>query len=94
MTARQCICGFTEDEAGNETISDHLLEVFAPDDGKGVDGLVHLEGEPDLTCTCELVAATAAELDAHLLAVFTPDNDIGRDGKKHHPVTAAADEAG
>jgi hypothetical protein len=94
MTAGQCICGFTEDEAGHRRIIDHLLEAFALDDDKGTDGLVHLEGEPDLTCLCGLAASTADELDAHFLALFTPDDAIGRDGKKHHPVTAIAHGVG
>jgi hypothetical protein len=94
MTSVQCVCGFIEDEAGDQAIGDHLFEVFAPDDDKGTDGLVHLEGNPALTCSCGLAAATAGELDAHLLALFTPDDAIGRDGKKHHPVTAAANGVG
>lgn len=43
----RCSCGFAE--ARDETIGDHLIEVFAPDDGKGPDGKVHSEGgEPFL----------------------------------------------
>jgi hypothetical protein len=42
MTAGKCVCGFIEDEAGDQTISDHLLEAFAPEDDKGTDDLVHL----------------------------------------------------
>jgi hypothetical protein len=90
MTLAQCVCGFTEDEAGDETISDHLFTVFAPEDDKGTDGRYHLEGEPDLTCVCGLAAATAAELDAHFLTLFTPNDAIGRDGKRHVSVTAVA----
>jgi hypothetical protein len=93
MTARQCACGFIEDEALDETIGDHLLEAFIPADDKGTDGLVHLEGEPDLTCLCGLAAATAEDLDAHLLALFTPDDRIGQDGKRHHPITTAVNGA-
>jgi hypothetical protein len=84
MTA-QCLCGFTE--TGHETISDHLLEVFAPDDGKGPDGLVHLEGETGFFCMCG-AGGSVADLDAHFLAVFTPVDDIGRDGEKHELVSA------
>ena len=86
----QCACGFTEDEAGDQTLGDHLLEAFAPEDDKGPDGLVHLEGERKLTCFCGLAAATPEELDAHLIAKFTPDDNIGCDGKKHYPITTAA----
>jgi hypothetical protein len=59
--------------------------VFAPDDGKAADGLVHLEGEADLFCLCG-VGGSAERLDAHFLAVFTPDDHIGRDGAKHETV--------
>lgn len=83
MTGARCACGFTEDEAEDFTIGDHLLDMFAPDDDKGTDGRYHLEGEPALTCPCGLAAATTAQLDAHFLAVFTPGDAIGRDGKKH-----------
>jgi hypothetical protein len=87
MNATRCACGFTEDETGDYTMTDHLLAEFAPDDDTGADGLVHLEGEQQLTCTCGLAAATAAELDAHFVAIFTPANGIGHDGKKHHHLT-------
>ncbi|MCW2929407.1 MAG: hypothetical protein JWM19_369 [Actinomycetia bacterium] len=79
-----------QDEAADQTLGDHLLEAFAPEDDKGADGLVHLEGERKLRCFCGLAAATPGELDAHLIAKFTPDDAIGRDGKKHHPITAVA----
>jgi hypothetical protein len=83
-----CSCGFAEVAGVDETVGDHLFEVFAPEDGKGLDGLVHLEGEVSLFCMCE-AGGSAAMLDAHFLAVFTPDNSIGRDGKRHEPVSAA-----
>jgi hypothetical protein len=82
MTPAQCVCGFTEDEAGNETLGDHLLEVFAPEDGRAADGLVHLEGEQSLSCMCG-AGGSIDELDAHFLAVFTPADLVGRDGRKH-----------
>ena len=88
MPTAQCACGFTEDESGDHTIADHLFEAFAPEDNKGPDGSVHLEGERKLTCFCGLAATTSEELDEHLLAQFTPDNAIGRDGKQHHPRAA------
>jgi hypothetical protein len=87
MTPAQCVCGFTEDEAGNETIGDHLLEVFAPEDGRAADGLVHLEGEADLFCMCG-AGGSAEELDAHFLVVFTPADLTGHDGHKHEKVTS------
>jgi hypothetical protein len=34
----RCSCGFTEADGADETISDHLLEVFAPEDDMGTDG--------------------------------------------------------
>jgi hypothetical protein len=87
MATAHCACGFTEHEAGNETIGDHLFHMFAPEDDKGTDGRVHLEGRPDLTCTCGLAAATAQELDAHLVAAFTPNDAIGHDGNRHQLVS-------
>jgi hypothetical protein len=85
MTPAQCSCGFTE--AADETISDHLFEMFAPDDGQAADGLVHLEGDSNLFCLCG-AGGSAHELDDHFLAVFTPADLIGRDGDKHTPVSA------
>jgi len=87
MTPAQCVCGFTEDEAGNETLGDHLFEVFAPEDGRAADGLVHLEGEAELFCMCGS-GGTVDELDAHFLAVFIPTDLIGRDAHKHEKVAS------
>jgi hypothetical protein len=86
MTAAKCVCGFTEDENGDETIDDHLIEVFAPEDGRAADGLVHLEGEAVLFCMCG-VGGSVGELDTHFLAVFTPADLIGADARKHEKVT-------
>ena len=47
MADTRCSCGFTE--TAGETITDHLLEAFVPEDGLGSDGLVHEEVQPDLT---------------------------------------------
>lgn len=80
MADERCSCGFSE--AGDEMIEDHLLEVFAPDNGKGHDGKVHLEGEVNLSCLCG-AGGSATELDAHFLAVFTPADHAGRDGREH-----------
>ena len=79
-----CSCGFTE--AADQTIADHLLEVFDPEDCRAGDGTVHLEAQPDLTCSCGLPATTPGQLDAHFLQVFTADDLIGRDGRKHEAV--------
>jgi hypothetical protein len=87
MVGTQCSCGFTEDEAGNETLGDHLFEVFAPEDGRAADGLVHLEGEENLFCMCG-AGGSADELDAHFLAVFTPAELTCRDGRKHEKVAS------
>ena len=38
MISAQYVRGFIEDEAGDQTIGDHLFEVFAPDDDKGTAG--------------------------------------------------------
>ncbi len=86
MADSRCSCGFRQ--SGDETIGDHFLQVFTPEDDSGTDGLVHLEGEADLFCMCG-AGGSANELDAHFLAVFTPADLIGRDGEKHEPVTAA-----
>ena len=87
MIPAKCACGFTEDEAVDETICDHLIEVFAPEDGRAADGLVHLEGEENLFCMCGAGGSTY-ELDTHFLAVFTPPDLIGRDGRKHEKVAS------
>jgi hypothetical protein len=84
MPPARCGCGFTEDAAEDYTLSDHLYEVFAPDDGTGPDGEVHLEGETALLCMCG-AGGSAARLDAHFLEIFTPGDAIGRDGARHRP---------
>ncbi len=81
MAGVRCSCGFIE--AVDETVADHLLEVFAPEDCRGNDGLPHLETTPDLTCSCGFAAATAGALDAHFLAVFMPADSVGPDGVIH-----------
>ena len=87
MSDARCSCGFAE--AGEETIGDHLIEVFAPDDGKGRDGKVHLEGEASLFCMCG-AGGSATELDDHFLAVFTPADHVGRDGAEHQRLVPGA----
>jgi hypothetical protein len=92
MTDMQCSCGFTE--TGDETITDHLLAVFAPEDSRGTDGLIHEEWTTALACTCGVATTTPAELDRHFLTVFTPADTIGHDGQKHAPVAAAEQNGG
>ena len=81
MARTRCSCGFTE--AGDETITDHLLEVFTPAGCRGSDGLLHEEAFPALTCLCGHAAPTPADLDAHFLVVFTPPDSAGPDGVTH-----------
>jgi hypothetical protein len=80
MMAVHCSCGFKE--LDDEAITDHLHQVFTPEDSRGNDGLVHMEGDR-LTCVCGFTAITPEELDDHFLALFTPDDAIGRDGERH-----------
>jgi hypothetical protein len=82
MADARCSCGFVEIPGADETIGDHLFEAFAPDDGKGPDGKVHLEGEVALYCLCG-AGGSAPELDAHWLEFFTLADSVGRDGVRH-----------
>jgi serine/threonine-protein kinase RsbW len=86
MTTARCTCGFTE--LADETMTDHLLAAFEPDDCMGTDGLVHEEGEP-LACACGFAASTPDDLDEHFLKSFTPAGAIGRDGHRHEAVDGA-----
>ena len=85
MTATRCTCGFTE--LVDEELTDHLLQVFEPDDHMGNDGLAHEERER-LACACGLATSTPEELDAHFRKIFTPDDAIGRDGRRHDQAPA------
>jgi hypothetical protein len=82
MNGARCSCGFVEATGADETISDHLLEVFETDDDKGPDGKPHVEGPTSFFCLCGAGGSTG-ELDGHFLDVFTPADSIGRDGNKH-----------
>lgn len=82
MAGKRCSCGFTENAGEDYTIGDHLYEVFAPEDGKGSDGLVHLEGPTALLCL-RGAGGSQQELDAHFLQVFIPADSTGRDGAVH-----------
>jgi hypothetical protein len=84
MLSARCSCGFTEAAGADETIDDHLLEVFETDDDKGPDGEVHVEGAVSFICLCGAGGSTR-ELDTHFLLVFTPADSVGRDGNKHAP---------
>lgn len=88
MADVRCACGFTE--AADETLVDHLLEMFAPQGCRGNDGLLHEEAFPALTCLCGYTATTSQELDDHFLAVFTPPNSTGRDGLVHKPAASTS----
>jgi hypothetical protein len=85
MTAARCLCGFTG--LADEELTDHLLQVFEPEDQIGNDGVPHEEHER-LTCACGLTAGTPQELDAHFIKVFTPDEATGSDGQRHEPMAA------
>jgi hypothetical protein len=83
MTAQRCTCGFTEANPEGETIADHLLRAFTPEDDKGADGRVHLEGEPGLACLCGFRASVPAELDSHFLEIFIPASRVDSSGVEH-----------
>jgi hypothetical protein len=83
MTAARCSCGFTE--LADETVTDHLLVAFEPDDRTGDDGQVHEEGDR-LACVCGFAASTPDALDMHFLNAFTPADAIGRDGTRHQAI--------
>jgi hypothetical protein len=89
MADARCSCGFTEDASADYTIDDHLLEVFAPDDGRGPDGKAHLEGEISLFCLCG-AGGSVEKLDAHFIEVFTPADSVGPDGVIHQAVASRA----
>ena len=81
MDGHRCACGY---EAGDELeLTDHFLEVFAPQDAIATDGTVHEEGRVKLTCWCGFTAITPAGLDDHFIAVFAPGDKSGLDGVPH-----------
>jgi hypothetical protein len=83
MAGARCSCGFAEVVGVDETIGDHLREVFTPDDDTGPDGKVHLEGT-GLLCMCG-TGGSGERLDSHFLEVFRPADSAGRDGVAHRP---------
>lgn len=86
MIAARCSCGFTE--LADESLADHLLQAFVPDDSIAPDGQVH-EETSRLTCRCGLAASTPAGLDTHFFRVFTPLDAVDREGRKHGATDAA-----
>ena len=86
MTPVRCSCGFTE--LADESITDHLHQVFTPEDSLGNDGLAH-EEENHLACSCGFVTVLPGTLDGHFLEVFTPGDRIGRDGSRHEAAPPA-----
>jgi hypothetical protein len=88
MPTLQCSCGFAE--TADETLTDHLLEAFTPDDCRGADGQVHEEGELG-RCLCGVAVAAPGALDHHFLTVFGPVGSIGRDDTEHLPADAGKD---
>lgn len=81
MSAQRCECGFGASKDTN--LLDHLLEAFAPMDGRAADGAIHDEGQVRFACLCGFSDGTAGRLDQHLLAIFTPADHIGLDGRRH-----------
>jgi hypothetical protein len=90
MSAQRCECGF---EASDDmSLLDHLLEVFAPMDGRAPDGAIHDEGQVLMACLCGFSDGTADGLDQHLLAIFMPADHTGLDGKRHAVPRGNTDE--
>lgn len=78
-----CSCGFTP--TVDETLADHLGEMFIPDDDTDKASQSHAETDAR-TCLCGHVATSSSDLDVHLLAAFTSPGHFGRDGRAHNPV--------
>jgi hypothetical protein len=87
VTAQRCTCDFTEIDGDDETIGDHFLQVFTPEDDKGADGQVHLEGNPALMCLCGFRASTLEELDSHFLEMFVSADRVDANGVEHKVTT-------
>jgi hypothetical protein len=90
MTDHRCLCGYAAASAND--LTDHLAEMFTPDDDTAADGRRHAEAASGTSrpaasatwkCLCGFEAAGIAQLDAHLRTAFTPDDAVGRDGKRH-----------
>jgi hypothetical protein len=84
-----CSCGYAADSP--EDLSDHLGEVFIPQNDASPDGQAHAEVArnadvkvpPGKRCACGFSAPDAAALDEHILAALTPDDRIGLDSRRH-----------
>lgn len=88
MTDHQCSCGFVAEDAAS--LQDHLLDVFAVEVDRGVDGRVHAEvitpaesRQPQYVCACGFASDITADFDGHILLVFTTPDHVGDDGRKH-----------
>jgi hypothetical protein len=79
----RCTCGFTEANGDDETLADHLLWVFTPEDDKDAGVQVHLEGDRELTCLCGFRASKTGELDSHFLEMFVPVDRVDSGGVEH-----------
>jgi hypothetical protein len=77
-----CSCGYAP--TSEESLADHLGEMFIPSDDTDASGQLHAEAVPG-RCVCGHIVASQAALDAHLLAAFTPPDHLGRDGHEHNP---------
>ena len=93
-----CDCGYQADSP--QDLTDHITEIFTPEDDRGPDGLVHAQAAGDvpgtggiLTCLCGFTGVPG-DLDEHLLRVFIPADRIGRDGRKHCARQLSATRAG
>jgi hypothetical protein len=79
----RCSCGFASDQEMG--LTDHLLEIFVPEDAVDSDGQRHDEME-HLACACGFTATAGREMDRHLLGIFMPTDHIGLDGREHTPL--------
>src|SRR5258707_4648431 len=69
MADAMCSRGLTE--RADETMTDHLLAVFTPEDSRGRDGELHEEWQVTRSCSCGVATTTPAQLGAHFLAMFS-----------------------
>ena len=83
-----CSCGFAAED--DDTLQDHLLDVFALEVDRGNDGRVHAEvitavesRQFEHVCTCGFASDITADFDGHMLLVFTTPDHVGDDGRKH-----------
>ncbi len=94
MHSGRCACGYHA--ADSDELSDHLREMFTPEDDKDASGQVHAEASRDhpssrsapataYQCLCGFTAGDIAGIDDHLLSAFTPAGSVGHDGDRHVP---------